>query len=68
MITKPTNRLVAVLVLIFGLFIEHPLTQPTPVPPKTRTFDFLYTAEIRNLPPSSHDVSMRIPLPKADVL
>ena len=63
---KPKNMCVAGLTLIVGLVANHFLTQPAGVPPKSRTFDFTYTAEIKNLPPGSREVSLWIPLPKAD--
>ena len=66
MIIKSTNVPVAVLALTFGLFANPLFTPPAGVPPKTRTFDFTYTAEIKNLPPGSREVSLWIPLPKAD--
>jgi hypothetical protein len=63
---KPKNMCFTVLTLIVGLVANHFLTQPAGVPPKSRTFDFTYTAEIKNLPPGSRQVSLWIPLPKAD--
>jgi hypothetical protein len=65
MIMKRTN-VVALFALTFTLATNHVITQPTGVPPKTRAFDFTYSAEIRTLPQSSHEVSMWIPLPRAD--
>ena len=62
---KRTNVL-ALFALTFTLATNHVITQPTGVPPKTRAFDFTYSAEIRTLPQGSHDVSMWIPLPRAD--
>ena len=54
------------LTLTLGLCATTLLTRPARIPPKTRTFDFTYTAEIKNLPPGSREISMWIPVPKAD--
>ena len=63
MIMNRTN-VFALFALTFTLAANYVITQPTGVPPKTRVFDFTYSAEIRTLPQGSHDVSMWIPLPR----